>query len=577
MTTMAERLKVENRTRWGPVDAIGIATVMVAIFLWTFFRVRTINPAILGDEYLYSLNARHAAPWAASPAGDFSNYLFNLVYSSTSICGDAFYACAKGLNTFFFVLTVLVIFVILRKYLPSKMSLVVSFLAGLSPLSVYTSMMLPESMYFFFLALVLLSIVWALNSPLDLLVWARVGVVLGLATLVKPHAWLTSMGVAIFIIIAQLAAESGVLRQMFLSLGAFFGAAAASRVVIGLLVAGPKALGFFGIYLNPTIVSEFVLPESAAGEGDSAVGTTPLNGAISLFWDQLQIHSVTVASLMAVSLVGLLVSTINVSKSRSLRGADGLGLFLLIWGLSMLIAVVLFSGWITGGGDDHSTRVLLRYYEFFFLFGPIVGLTVLWLNRQRIHVSVRWVISIGLGLLVSTGFTGFFGSLTIQIADAPSLAGLVVDIFAYNSLALLAAAGLLVFATFPELTRWLAATTLIVSFAVTGWNVQTQYISFRGVTNSADLAGQYLTERTEKAAVLILGGSRFEVTNAAFWIDDPGTRYEIVSPAGFYLAESIPSSVDYIILLSNVQVSDTNEFVEYFTGDGYVILQRQKS
>ncbi len=68
---------------------------------WVFSRVSMVNPAILGDEYLYSINARHAAPWDPSPAGDFSNYLFNLVYSSTNICGDAFYTCGKILNLIF--------------------------------------------------------------------------------------------------------------------------------------------------------------------------------------------------------------------------------------------------------------------------------------------------------------------------------------------------------------------------------------------------------------------------------------------------------------------------------------------
>jgi hypothetical protein len=59
-----------------------------------------VNPAILGDEYLYSMNSRKAAPWETSPAGDFSNYLFNFIYQSTNLCGNSFYGCAKILNIF---------------------------------------------------------------------------------------------------------------------------------------------------------------------------------------------------------------------------------------------------------------------------------------------------------------------------------------------------------------------------------------------------------------------------------------------------------------------------------------------
>jgi hypothetical protein len=35
---------------------------------WISSRVSVVNPAILGDEDLYSVNARHAAPWDPSAA-----------------------------------------------------------------------------------------------------------------------------------------------------------------------------------------------------------------------------------------------------------------------------------------------------------------------------------------------------------------------------------------------------------------------------------------------------------------------------------------------------------------------------
>jgi hypothetical protein len=35
---------------------------------WTFSRVSMVNLAILGDEDLYSANARHAPPWDPSAA-----------------------------------------------------------------------------------------------------------------------------------------------------------------------------------------------------------------------------------------------------------------------------------------------------------------------------------------------------------------------------------------------------------------------------------------------------------------------------------------------------------------------------
>jgi hypothetical protein len=101
--------------------------------------VSTVNPAILGDEYLYSINARHAAPWDPSPAGDLSNYLFYLVYSSTNLCGDAFYSCGKILNLIFFIGFLIIIFIIAVRFLNYWVALAFTVAAGLSPISVYTS------------------------------------------------------------------------------------------------------------------------------------------------------------------------------------------------------------------------------------------------------------------------------------------------------------------------------------------------------------------------------------------------------------------------------------------------------
>jgi len=48
--------------------SFALIAVLAGVAGWVFSRVNTVNPAILGDEYLYSVNARHAAPWDPSAA-----------------------------------------------------------------------------------------------------------------------------------------------------------------------------------------------------------------------------------------------------------------------------------------------------------------------------------------------------------------------------------------------------------------------------------------------------------------------------------------------------------------------------
>ena len=78
-----------------------LVAVLVGTSAWVFNQVKDINPAILQDEWIYLVTSRLYSPWAQDLPFDFGNYLFNLVYSSTNLCGDAFYTCAKVLNLAF--------------------------------------------------------------------------------------------------------------------------------------------------------------------------------------------------------------------------------------------------------------------------------------------------------------------------------------------------------------------------------------------------------------------------------------------------------------------------------------------
>lgn len=562
------------------LEYIFLGIVISAIGSWTFFRVFDIKPAILGDEYLYSLNSRHASPWELSPAGDFSNYLFNLLFSSTNLCGTSFYSCAKALNVLFFMGFMFVIFVIARKYLSFSWSLLVTIFTGLSPISVYTSMMLPESMYFFGLAVVALLVSRITDSSSNWVDWTWVGVAVGVTSLIKPHAWLTFMSLVIFLFVFSLGSKKGFLwvfgkRLMGLALGAVL-----SRLVIGLLVAGPKALGFFGIYLGAGIVDELSLPSGVETESISPVGTTPLNGAILLFPTQLTTHIVTLFALTAVMLCGLALAVIQIVKKRKAEGLLGFSLFVLIWTFSLLIAIVLFSGWITGGGDDHTTRVLLRYYDFVYVFIPLVGLAI-FNNRELSSAKAwfRWGLAIVSLAIITTSFTGYFGSLTIQIADAPNLAGLVVDITTFNGTATLMALALLVFATFPRFTSYAAASTMIFSMVFTGWQIQEQYRLFRVSPSNADIAGQKvqnLISSNSEIVVMVVGSSRFESTNAAFWIDRRTTIYEVASPESVYPYSMIDPSVNMFVALSGITMDNDDDFKLIEVSDGYEIWSRKQ-
>jgi phosphoglycerol transferase len=548
---------------------------LLAVAGWVFSRVSAVNPAILGDEYLYSINARHAAPWDPSPAGDFSNYLFNLVYSSTNICGEAFYTCGKALNLIFFVGFLTVVFIIAVRFLNYWVALAFTVAAGLSPISVYTSMFLPESMYFFMISLVFLAVLRAAESYAwrD---WALVGALIGVASLVKPHAWLSAIAIGIFLVVLGLTQAKHRFKPLFRAVGAISAGAILGRIVIGFLVAGPRALDFFGIYLNTDIIGQVAEGVPAqVGDSTQIVGSSPMNGVIALFGTQLNVHVLTLVALIGVAFIGLVVGLVELIRTRQPSPVTVLSLFMFIWLVSMTIEIIMFTGWITGGGDDHTGRVLSRYYDFLFVFVPLAGLSALSSKfAAETKIWIRLPLAGLMLLLLTPAFTGFFATLEIQIADAPNLAGLVVNLDVFNAVAMIGFLGLLVFAFQPKFTPWVFVLLLPASMVATGYTIQGEYDRIRGFENAQDMAGKYLNANLTEAeidATWIIATSRFEATNVAIWADSPTVKYDLFAPGGVLDESLIPEGSQYILATGNL--SYAGEAIETITGDGYILYK----
>jgi hypothetical protein len=152
---------------------------------------------------------------------------------------------------------------------------------------------------------------------------------------------------------------------------------------------------------------------------------------------------------------------------------------------------------------------------------------------EDVNVFLRWGLMILLGAIMTPAFTNFFASLTIQIADAPNLAGLVVNQDVLNGVALTSALALLVFAVAPKFLPWAFLLVLPFSMVGTGWQIQDQYQGFRGSMSAADKAGKYLSENYSEEDLLrtfVMANTRFDATNIAIWADASKMDYELYVP-----------------------------------------------
>jgi phosphoglycerol transferase len=411
------------------------------------------------------------SPWTAAPAYDLSNYLFNFIYSSTNLCGEAFYSCGKLLKLIFFTAFALLIFSVAVRFMPFWAAFTVLVALYLSPISIYVSMYLPESLYFALLALAFWLLVRLLESE-NRMQWTLVGGALGLAALAKPHALFSVAAFGIFLIIWELSRRSN-LKTMFKSALIFGGGFLAVRILVGLAVAGPKALNLFGSYGAAGAVGEFV------------TGAGPVAGAVALFLPQISTHFLVLTALLGGVLALIILAVIESVRKSDRSVESSLAILMLVWIGVLLIVVALFTGWITGNGDDHTSRVLLRYYEFLIPMAIIPALSFLFSKSGYLESKLwsRLAATAALFVASSLAFKGFLSQLQIQIADAPSVAGLISDADIWNLVGVASVVGVLALAFFPRVASYLLVGTPAVTMVGTGWVTQTQYLDARGNAN----------------------------------------------------------------------------------------------
>jgi hypothetical protein len=233
----------------------------------------------------------------------------------------------------------------------------------------------------------------------------------------------------------------------------------------------------------------------------------------------------------------------------------------------------MFTGWITGGGDDHTTRVLERYYDFLFVIVPLAGLAALTSKfASEIKIWIRVPLSVLMLIFITPAFSGFFGTLTIQIADAPNLAGLVVNQDVFNAAALFGFASLIVFAFFPKYTPYVLIGLLPVTMVGTGYQIQDQYQGFRGDLNAQDRAGQYLKANLSPEdvdATWIAATSRFEATNVAIWADSATIKFDLYGAGSALDATLVPEGSKYVLVTGDLTY--TGPVLESIPGEGYTL------
>lgn len=548
-------MKLDNLQRDGRVRVVLAGLAFLGCSVYVLLRVIHINPVLLQDEWIYLVTSRHQPIWALENDINLGNYAFNLVYSATRLVED-YYLAAKVLNVIFFTGFAGVIFQISRKFLAFWLSALIAIATLLSPLSAYTSMFLPESMFFFIVALFVYSLIQAVERD-NSKTWILTGFFIGLAAIVKPHALLTVIALIIFLPFLQ-SEDSWVkalTRRGLLLLVGFFG----SRFGLATIIAGPQSWNLLSSYGAGDALLTLIEgnPEANGTPTFEVVGSGNVNGMLAILPTQLVSHFYFLLFALAGCILVLLVLFPTRAASRPRDTLSGYSLFVVIWVAVMVIAIAMFSGWITGGGDDHTLRVLSRYYEFVVPFVIVATLALLFdsdlskLGIWRLLPVVLVVVSL------SQISSGYFAGYSVQIADTPFLAGLVVNGWVGQFVLISWFLVAVVFFVAPRLLRRALPMVVSAVFIIVGYQTIGAYDSFRGSDSSSDSAGKLLKSRITDspgfAKTVVVASSRFEARVASFHAD-LNNEALLLAPGQEIGAEQIPVGTDYLLVLGEYQL-----------------------
>lgn len=518
------------------------------------------------DEYIYASQAR-SLPFEAHP---FSNYLFSWVMGLTQNCSADFYGCAKFINVVMFVVGVSFTLLIAARLLAFGWAIFAASVTALSPLVIQTSFFMPETMYFMVMTMVLWLALLAAEKGL-LWVWGVAGITLGMAALVKPHAIFLLPALIVYASIIELRRNNSVLAKAVPAGTSVLVGFLVSKLGLGFAFAGPAGLRLFGGYGSPLEGIARVVGDGAESESASS---SALEVLVVVAGTHLLAHVAVMALLAGLPLLLTLRVLVRVLRSKEQVGqASSFLILVAMVTLSMLLLVPAFEGYVTASGDDHSLRLILRYYEFLI---PSYLISALLMDRfvESGRVS-RWVQS-GSVALLAVGFAALYPPLIdTKFADSSFLGGLEDAPVVFLFLSLAVAASGFYWALKPDNGAQLIARVLMPSVIVLSMFLsQNLLISSSSTPAFFDVAGQTAGQALKSVAgdkIGVVGQLRTQVFTSMFWIDKAGIS-ELYVPEGESLDLDSLNENQYYLILGNVTI--VGDFRELASGDRFVVLEK---
>lgn len=550
-------------------------SIFIAIVTFQTIRLQPAQPTLLQDEYVYSVGTKYGG---AAEAARFGNFLYFELYKTTQYCGADFYTCARNINAFWFVFLLVALFVFALRFFSWLPSTAIVSGVGLGSLGLYSSLYMPEMMYFALSTAGLVFFLFYLER-LRGNYWIPIGAaftILALASLVKPHATFLALGMLSYLVLFEtIESLRGRGANRF---GSYLWAIVTfliTKFSLGWLLAGSAGLTIFGNSYTNALVDFFGdLFQPTQAEGSGTVGGRGSANAETLYNEGLLANidvffsHFGVSLLVAIILAGPLLASLVVERSSLRIGIGSAVLYLYIF---MAVIVSLFAAHLTGNGDNHSDRLLLRYFEFLLPLIFIIGLSA---ATKGVTKGARRYIALGISLLsIVVAFTALQDRTWI-IADSAHLFGLFENPDgSWFWAVVLSTLTYFVFInlSFRQLSLWIV---FAVGIAGLGQIAIQQQLKLNGFMIASDYAGQYVYENypsLDGDRIVVLGSDRKLVEAAMFRIDKPNIEFRLFQSGSFLDPNSVPDQFHLVVQTTGVFLDGDPD--NTYQGEGFAITE----
>lgn len=372
--------------RTGLVEWLLLAASSVVSFFLLATRFTGVNVSVLKDEYIYVLDSHY------KDVSGFRlpNELFQFVYSSTKLCGENFYDCARGLNAAFVVGGALFIYFLVKlvtqgnRWLPA--------LAGLATVfgtnGTYAAYFLPEAIFnFVMLGFFFLLIKYGQSNAWHS--WVGMGAVFALASLAKPHAFFVLPAVLIYVAIAARWSEGKYLVVVLKRVSLLVGSIYSLNIFISWLSQRDQPTDVFGSYGGADRTPVAIVQDSGMQILTALPGTA---------LGQILVMVLTIGIALPVSAIAVFSMFGKVDAETFSKTKAGVLIGLAI--ANMMAVTAVFEAWI-----ELFTWMHTRYYSYLIPLALVV-LAEAWARAST--GKATWLMSIVIGVFTIISGYAFF-------------------------------------------------------------------------------------------------------------------------------------------------------------------------